>query len=104
MNSGYSPCTARASADEQLRNELNGGHLRWNSVSHWATPWRAPMGDKTIENKEGVFGTAKNEDGSPVQEVRDDGGKKTAEISNKEGVFGTAKNEDGSPVKEVTSE
>jgi hypothetical protein len=61
--------------------------------------------DKEIRNKEswgGLF-TEKNADGSPVQEVIEDG-EKVAEISNKEswgGLF-TEKNADGTPVKEVT--
>jgi hypothetical protein len=61
------------------------------------------MGDEKteIENKEGLFGTEKNADGSPVQEVKKDG-ETTHEIHNKEGLFGTEKNADGTPVKEVT--
>jgi hypothetical protein len=63
------------------------------------------MGEKTVENKETIFGsTVKNSDGSPVQEVKDDG-EKVATIENKETIFGTTeKNSDGSPVKTVTSE
>lgn len=56
-----------------------------------------------IRNKETVFGTVKNSDGSPEQEVVEDG-KVVQEIYNKETIFfGTAKNEDGTPVKEVES-
>lgn len=54
-----------------------------------------------IHNKETVFGTVKNEDGSPVQEVVNDSGEAVQEIQNKETVFGTVKNDDGTPVKEV---
>jgi hypothetical protein len=63
-----------------------------------------------IRNKEGFLdqltGSDKNEDGSPVQEVVEDGDV-VAEIHNKEGFLdqltGSDKNEDGTPVKEVTS-
>jgi len=55
-----------------------------------------------IHNKEGLFGTEKNDDGSPVKEVVQDG-KSVQEIHNKEGILGTEKNDDGTPVKEVTS-
>ncbi len=58
--------------------------------------------DTEIRNKESVFGNEKNEDGSPVQEVVQDG-EVVQEIRNKESVFGNAKNEDGTPVKEVKS-
>jgi hypothetical protein len=61
--------------------------------------------DTEIRNKESLGGliTEKNADGSPVQEVVQDGEKK-AEISNKESLGGliTEQNADGSPVKEVT--
>lgn len=57
-----------------------------------------------IRNKEGIFGTEKNEDGSPVQEVINDDGDREATIENKEGIFGTEKNEDGSPVKEINKD
>jgi hypothetical protein len=62
------------------------------------------MSDKTVENKETIFGgTVKNSDGSPVQEAKD-GGETVATIENKETIFGgTVKNSDGSPVKTVTS-
>jgi hypothetical protein len=55
-----------------------------------------------IKNKENILtGTEKNKDGSPVQEVTEDG-KKTAEIRNKENILtGTEKNKDGSAVKQV---
>jgi hypothetical protein len=55
-----------------------------------------------VRNKERFFtGTEKNADGSPVQEVVEDG-KPVSEIRNKERFFtGTEKNADGSPVKEV---
>jgi hypothetical protein len=53
-------------------------------------------------NKEGLFGTVTNDDGSPVQEVVQDG-EPVQEIRNKEGLFGTVTNDDGTPVKEVTS-
>jgi hypothetical protein len=61
-----------------------------------------------IRNKESImdiFGTDKNEDGTPIQEVVE-GGQVVAEIRNKESImdiFGADKNEDGSPVKEVVS-
>ena len=55
-----------------------------------------------IRNKESVFGNEKNQDGSPVQEVVQDG-KPVQEIRNKESVFGNEKNDDGTPVKEVKS-
>ena len=65
------------------------------------------MGDEDteIQNKESLGGliTEKNADGSPVQEVVQDG-EPTAEIHNKESLGGliTEKNADGTPVKEVT--
>ena len=55
-------------------------------------------GDTEIQNKETIFGTEKNPDGSPVQEVVKDG-KPTHEIHNKETLFGAEKNADGTPVK-----
>jgi hypothetical protein len=60
------------------------------------------MSDKTteIQNREGVLGTEKNADGSPLQEVRKDG-EPTHEIHNIETVFVTERNADGTPVKEV---
>jgi hypothetical protein len=54
-----------------------------------------------IRNKESVFGTEENEDGSPKQEVVNDKGDVVQTIENKESLFGTEKNDDGSPVKEV---
>lgn len=61
--------------------------------------------DREIRNKESFGGlfTEKNADGSPVQEVVEDGEVK-AEIHNKESFGGlfTEKNADGTPVKEVT--
>ena len=56
-----------------------------------------------IRNKETIFGTEKNADESPVQEVVDDKGTVVQEIRNKETIFGTEENSDGSPVKEVTT-
>jgi hypothetical protein len=58
--------------------------------------------DVEVQNKEGFFGTETNRDGSPVQEVVQDG-EVVQEIANKEGFFGTETNRDGTPVKEVTS-
>jgi hypothetical protein len=58
--------------------------------------------DTEIRNKEHLFGTEKNADGSPVQEVVKDG-EVVQEIRNKEHLFGTEKNADGTPVKEVVS-
>ena len=65
------------------------------------------MSDNTeIRNKESLGGliTEENADGSPVQEITEDGETK-AEISNKESLGGliTEENADGTPVKEVTS-
>ncbi len=65
------------------------------------------MGDDNTEirNKESLGGliTEKNADGSPVQEIVQDGEVK-GEIHNKESLGGliTEKNADGTPVKEVT--
>jgi len=64
------------------------------------------MSDKSeIRNKESFGGliTELNADGSPVQELIQDG-EVRAEISNKESLGGliTEKNADGSAVKEVT--
>jgi hypothetical protein len=56
-----------------------------------------------IRNQETLFGTVKNEDGSPKQEVVNDDGKVVQTIENKENLFGTVRNDDGSPVKEVKS-
>ena len=56
--------------------------------------------DTEIQNKETIFGTVTNEDGSPVEEVVKDG-EVIAEIQNKENIFGTVTNEDDSPGKEV---
>jgi hypothetical protein len=56
-----------------------------------------------IRNKETIFGTEENADGSPKQEVVNDDGDVVQTIENKETIFGTEKNEDGSPVKEVRS-
>jgi hypothetical protein len=56
-----------------------------------------------IRNKETVFGTVKNDDGSPVMEVVNADGDVVQEIHNKETVFGTVKNDDDTPVKEVTN-
>ena len=60
------------------------------------------MADTEIRNKESFLtGTEKNEDGSPVKEVLEDGDV-VAEIRNKEEFLtGTEKNEDGTPVQEV---
>lgn len=63
------------------------------------------MPEKTeIRNKENFLtGTEKNEDGSAVQEVVEDG-KPVAEIKNVEHFLtGTEKNEDGSAVKEIVT-
>ena len=56
--------------------------------------------DTEIRIKEGIFGNDKNEDGTPVQEVVQDG-EPVKEIRNKESIFGNEKNEDGTPVKEI---
>lgn len=56
-----------------------------------------------IRNKEGILGTEKNSDDSPVQEVVNDDGDVVQEIRNKEGIRGTEENADGTPVKEVTT-
>jgi hypothetical protein len=58
------------------------------------------MADSEIRNKEGLFSNETNEDGTPVQEVVENGDV-IAEIHNKEGIFSNETNEDGSPVKEV---
>ena len=57
-----------------------------------------------IRNKDTILGLDdKNQDGSPVKEVVEDG-EVTAEIRNKETILGLDdKNEDGSPVKEVVA-
>ena len=54
-----------------------------------------------IKNKESLFGTETNADGSPVQEVTNEAGETTHEIRNKESLFGTEENADGSPVQKV---
>jgi hypothetical protein len=56
-------------------------------------PQKKIAGDENteIQNKETIFGTEKNADGSPVQEVVKDG-EPTPEIHNKETLFGTEKN------------
>jgi hypothetical protein len=54
-----------------------------------------------IRNKESIFGTEKNSDGSPVKEVVNDNGDVVQTVENKEGIFGTEKNSDGTPIKEV---
>ena len=59
-------------------------------------------GNTEIQNKETIFRTEKNADGSPVQALVKDG-ESTHETHNKETLFGTEKNADGTPVKEVTS-
>lgn len=61
------------------------------------------MADETeVRNKENFLGgTAKNTDGTPVQEVVKEG-EVISEVRNKENLLGgTAKNTDGTPVKEV---
>ncbi|HWM92392.1 MAG TPA: hypothetical protein VN493_16630 [Thermoanaerobaculia bacterium] len=60
------------------------------------------MSDTEVRNKETLLGTVKNTDGSPVQEVVQDG-EVVQEIQNKETLLGTVKNTDGTPVKEVVS-
>lgn len=58
--------------------------------------------DTEIRNKETMFGKDKNADGSPIQEVVQDG-EAVQEIRNKETFFGKDKNADGTPIKEVVS-
>lgn len=57
-----------------------------------------------IQNKETVFGTTKrNADGSPIQEVVNDG-KTVAIIRNQENAQGVSKtNSDGTPIKVITA-
>ena len=58
------------------------------------------MSDKTteIQNKEGVLGTEKKADGSPVEEIKKDG-EPTHETHKVETVLATERNADGTPVK-----
>lgn len=58
--------------------------------------------DTEIRNKETLFGIDKNSDGSPIQEVVQDG-EVVQEITNKETLLGIDKNSDGTPIKEVTN-
>ncbi len=57
-----------------------------------------------IKNKENIFGaTKKNTDGSPIQELTNDG-KRVAVIKNLENTAGVSKkNSDGTPIKEITT-